>query len=145
MSSQFLPEPERPASPTIRELTDNLQMQLDLYKSSKGPPHSPTLATVPEPEDFTSRTAAAPVAAVAISPACPDYMVVGTYALLRPDEPETSIGQIRNGSVYVLPVNNNFKPAYPGNMPPLLDSKCLSAAVLTSTFTHLTILYLVLH
>ncbi len=134
MSSEFSFETERPASPTMRELADNVQKQLDFYKSSKSPPRSSTIATAPEPADFISRTAAGPVAAVAISPAYPDYMTIGTYALLKPDEPEASVGQIRNGSIYVLPVNNNFKPAYPGNMPPLLDSKCLSAAVLDIHF-----------
>ena len=126
---------ERPSSPSLRELTEGVQKKIDLYRSSKDDSsHSPTMAAVPEPPHYTSRDLSDPIAAVEICPAYPDYMIVGTYALLKRGEPEASVGQIRNGSISVVPLATGFKPAYPGQVAPFLDEKCLNAAVLDIHF-----------
>ena len=126
---------ERSSSPTLRELTEAVQRKIDLYRpANEDCPRSPTMAAVPEPAHYTSRTLSEPVAAVEVCPAHPDYMVIGTYALLKSDEPEASIGQIRTGSISVLPLAASFKPAYPGAALPSLDQKRLNAAVLDIHF-----------
>src|SRR5579871_1893931 len=96
---------ERPSSPTLGELAEDLQAKIDLYWTSKELPlDSYTLAAVSEPAHHTSRSLLDPIAAVEISPAYPDYMVVGTYALLKAGEPGASVGQVRTGSISVVPV-----------------------------------------
>ena len=87
-----------------------------------------------EPSSYTSRTLAEPIAAVAVCPEYPEYMVVGTYSLLKPDEEGPKPTQIRTGSVIVLPLDATFKPAFPGAQPPLLAETCLNAAVLDIRF-----------
>lgn len=127
---------ERPASPTLGELAENLQKALDLHRSTYDSPasHSLSLVAETEPANFTSRIFGEPIACVAISPDSPEYMLIGTYALLKKDEVGESRNQVRTGSVSVLPLADIFKPAYPGNVAPLLDSKCLNAAVLDIKF-----------
>jgi diphthamide biosynthesis protein 7 len=126
---------EPPSSPSLRKLSDEVQKKIDQYRSSKeDSPRSPTLATVPEPAEYTFRTLADPIAAVEICFANPDYMIVGTYALLKPDGQRVSASQVRTGSISVVPLTAVFKPAYPGAVPPLLDEKCLDAAVLDIHF-----------
>jgi diphthamide biosynthesis protein 7 len=126
---------ERPSSPTLGELAEDLQAKIDLYRTSKElSPESHTLVAVSDPAQYTSRTLLGPIAAVEISPAYPDYMVVGTYALLKAGEQGASVGQVRTGSISVVPVAVGFKPAYPGAVAPFLDEKCLNAAVLDIHF-----------
>lgn len=126
---------EPPSSPSLRQLNEEVQKKVDQYRSSKpDPARSPTLAAVPEPAEYTSRTLADPIAAVEICPANPDYMIVGTYALLKPDDQGVSASQVRTGSISVVPLAAVFKPAYPGAVPPLLDEKSLNAAVLDIHF-----------
>jgi diphthine methyl ester acylhydrolase len=130
---------ERPSSPTLGELAEDLQAKIGLYRTSKElspelSPKSHTLAAVSEPAQHTSRTLLGPIAAVEISPAYPDYMVVGTYALLKAGEQGVSVGQVRTGSISVVPVVVGFKPVYPGAVAPFLDEKCLNAAVLDIHF-----------
>jgi diphthamide biosynthesis protein 7 len=126
---------ECPSSPTLGELTEDVQAKIDLYRTSKKlSPNSHALAAVSEPAQHTSRILLDPIAAVKISPAYPDYMVVGTYALLKADEQGASVGQVRTGSISIVPVAVGFKPVYPGAVAPFLDEKCLSAAVLDIHF-----------
>jgi diphthine methyl ester acylhydrolase len=126
---------EPPSSPTLGELAEDLQAKIDLYRTSKElSPECHPIATVSEPAQHTSRTLLDPIAAVEISPAYPDYMVVGTYALLKVGEQGVSVGQVRTGSISVVPVAVGFKPAYPGAVAPYLDEKCLNAAVLDIHF-----------
>ena len=126
---------EPPSSPTLGELAEDLQAKIDLYRTSKElSPECHTLAAVSEPAQHTSRTLLDPIAAVEISPAYPDYMVVGTYALLKVGEQGVSVGQVRTGSISVVPVAVGFKPVYPGAVAPFLDEKCLNAAVLDIHF-----------
>jgi diphthine methyl ester acylhydrolase len=126
---------EPPSSPTLGELAEDLQAKIDLYRTSKElSPECHTIAAVSEPAQHTSRTLLDPIAAVEISPAYPDYMVVGTYALLKAGEQGVSVGQVRTGSISVVPVAVGFKPVYPGAVAPFLDEKCLNAAVLDIHF-----------
>jgi diphthine methyl ester acylhydrolase len=127
--------PERPSLPSLRELSEEVQKKIDLYRSSKdNSPRSPTTATVPEPAHYTTRTLLDPIAAVEICPAYPEYMIIGTYALLKPDEQGVLAGQVRTGSISVVSLAASFKPSYPGAVAPLLDEKCLNAAVLDIHF-----------
>ena len=87
-----------------------------------------------EPSSYTSRTLAEPIAAVAVCPEYPEYIVIGTYNLLKPDEGGAGPTQIRTGSIKVLPVDATFKPGFPGAQPPLLAETCLNAAVLDIRF-----------
>jgi diphthine methyl ester acylhydrolase len=92
------------------------------------------MTAVHEPAHYTARTLSDPIAAVEICPAHQDYMIIGTYALLKADEKGVSAGQVRTGSISVVPLAASFKPAYPGAVAPLLDEKCLNAAVLDIHF-----------
>ena len=126
---------KRSSSPSLQELTEAVQKKIELYRSSKTSSLCrPTMATVPEPAIFTSRTLADPIAAIEICPAYPEYMIVGTYALLKHDEEGASKSQVRKGSIYVVPLAANFKPAYPGAAPPFLGERRLNAAVLDIHF-----------
>jgi diphthamide biosynthesis protein 7 len=126
---------ERPSSPTLGDLVKDLQAKVDLYRTSQEPsPDSHPLATVSEPGQHTSRTLSDPIAAVEISPAYPDYMVVGTYALLKAGEQGATVDQVRTGSISIVSVAVDFKPIYPGAVAPFLDEKCLNAAVLDIHF-----------
>ena len=110
---------EAPSSLSLRELSDKVQAKVNQYRSSKADsPRSPTLAAISEPARYTSRALTGPIAAVEICPAHPDYMIVGTYALLKPDQPGVSASQVRTGSISVVPLAAVFKPAYPGAAPP---------------------------
>ena len=126
---------QRPSSPSLRELSEDVQKKIDLHRSSKYDSVRPrTMVVVPEPAIFTSRTLKDPIAAIEICPTYPDYAVIGTYALRKPDDLRDSAGQVRNGSVIVVPLAASFRPAYPGAAPPYLDEKCLGAAVLDIHF-----------
>ena len=126
---------ECPSSPTIGELAEDLQAKIDLYRTSKElSPDSHALAAISEPAQHTSRSLLDPIAAVEITPAYPDYMVVGTYALLKAGEQGASVGQVRTGSISIVPVAVGFKPVYPGAVAPFLDEKLLDAAVLDIHF-----------
>src|SRR3954468_20107477 len=92
------------------------------------------MAAVLEPAIFTSRTLREPIAAVEICPNDPEYTIVGTYALLKPDQEGVSDSQVRTGSISVVPLDITFQPAYPGATPPSVDEKCLNAAVLDIHF-----------
>jgi diphthamide biosynthesis protein 7 len=127
--------PKRPSSPSLRDLSEELQKKIDQYRSSRDDsPRSPSIAAVREPAHYTSRTLSDPIAAVEICPAFPDYMIVGTYALLKADEQGVSASQVRTGSISVVPLAASFKSAYPGAVAPLLDEKCLNAAILDIHF-----------
>ena len=126
---------DRSSSPSLQELADNLQRAIDLHRSNTDASRrSSTSVMVPEPANFTSRTQAGPIAALAISPAHPEYMIVGTYALLKPNETSVSPGQVRTGSISVFSLSANFTPAYPGAAAPFLDEHSLDAAVLDIHF-----------
>jgi len=87
-----------------------------------------------EPEEFSSRTAPQEVDTVEICPVYPDFMVYGTYALIKEDEHRPHEAQVRKGLIQVLPVGPTFKPKYPAILPPSLDKKSFSCAVLDIHF-----------
>ena len=83
--------------------------------------------------DYTARTAVEDVDCIEICPQYPDYMIYGTYSLVSAKEREY-IGQIRTGTIHVLPVDFDAKPTFPGMILPKLAKKTFPAAVLDIHF-----------
>lgn len=87
----------------------------------------------PEPE-YVVRTASEEVDTVAISPLHPEYMVIGTYSLVKNSEARDYEAQVRKGRLQVMTVSSTFKPSYVGMLPPSLDQQHFSCAVLDLHF-----------
>ena len=83
--------------------------------------------------EYTARTAVEDVDCIEICPQYPDYMIYGTYSLVSAKEREY-VGQIRTGTIHVLPVEFDFKPGFPGMLLPKLAKKTFPAAVLDIHF-----------
>ncbi|KAK7885475.1 hypothetical protein LTR67_010268 [Exophiala xenobiotica] len=83
---------------------------------------------------FTSRTADQEIDTVAICPEHPEYMVIGTYSLLKPDSQRSYAGQTRQGTLQVLTVSPEFRPKYAGMLPPQLDRISFPSAVVDIHF-----------
>lgn len=81
---------------------------------------------------YTARTATEDIDCIAISPEYPDLMIYGTYSLVGKEQ--EYVGQIRKGSIEVLPVAFQFKPTFPGMMEPYLAKVSFPAAVLDIHF-----------
>ena len=103
-------------------------------------PYSPSLilkmtsdAKLPAIE-YTSRTLDQEIDTVAICPLHNEYMVIGTYSLVKKDTPTEYHGQVRRGSLRVMTVSTTFKPSYAGGLPPVLDNVDLPCAVLDIDF-----------
>ncbi|EXJ85162.1 hypothetical protein A1O3_05837 [Capronia epimyces CBS 606.96] len=92
-------------------------------------------STMEEPEmEFTSRTADQEVCAVEICPDHPEYMVIGTYSLVKKDERRDYEAQTRRGTLQVMPVAAHFQPKYAGMLAPHLDRVEFPCAVLDLHF-----------
>jgi len=87
-----------------------------------------------EPSQHTSRQTSQDIAAVEICPAYPDYMVVGTYTLVKDDDDKDYASQVRKGTLLVMPVTSIFKPSFPGQQQPHFDTKAFSFAILDIHF-----------
>ena len=134
ISLDTLQLPNHPETKTLDELCGEVQQNNECICATT-PNQSSTMAEVPEPTSFTTRsTLPENICSIAICPAYPKFMIVGTYSLADARDPDRPSGQVRGGSVHVLPVAATFKPAYPGALPPLLDSRQLYAAVLDVQF-----------
>ncbi|KAJ9604104.1 hypothetical protein H2200_011627 [Cladophialophora chaetospira] len=103
-------------------------------------PYSPTTfvrmaaeARLPQVE-YTTRTLDQEIDTVAICPSHPDYMIIGTYSLVKNDSQASYVGQSRLGSLRVMTVSSTFKPSYAGMLPPELDRIDLPCAVLDIHF-----------
>lgn len=86
------------------------------------------------PEDYTTRSLDQEIDAVAICPAHNDYMIIGTYSLIKKDDPTEYAGQSRRGSLRVMTVSSTFKPSYAGMLAPQLDKVDFPCAVLDIHF-----------
>ena len=95
--------------------------------------HPPILKMSPE-ISFTGRTADQEIDTVAICPEYPEYMVIGTYSLLKPESPRSYAGQTRQGTLQVLTVWPEFRPKYAGMLPPQLDRIPFPSAVVDIHF-----------
>ncbi|KIY02596.1 uncharacterized protein Z520_01061 [Fonsecaea multimorphosa CBS 102226] len=84
--------------------------------------------------EYTSRTADQEVDTVAICPSHRDYMIIGTYSLLKKDDTCAYTGQTRRGSLQVMTVTPTFIPKYAGMLPPSLDRVDFPCAVLDMHF-----------
>jgi diphthamide biosynthesis protein 7 len=83
---------------------------------------------------YTTRTLDQEIDTVAICPLHSDYMIVGTYSLIKKDTPTSYAGQTRQGSLRVMTVSSSFTPTYVGMLPPRLDRVDLPCAVLDVHF-----------
>ncbi|KIW11164.1 hypothetical protein PV08_10464 [Exophiala spinifera] len=83
---------------------------------------------------YTTRTADQEIDTVAICPAHPEYMVIGTYSLVKPDAPRSYPSQTRQGSIQVLTVSSDFRPRYAGMLPPQLDRMAFPEAIVDIHF-----------
>ncbi|EXJ59616.1 hypothetical protein A1O7_03762 [Cladophialophora yegresii CBS 114405] len=83
---------------------------------------------------YTTRTLDQEIDTVAICPVHPDYMIVGTYSLVKKDAPTSYVGQTRQGSLRVMTVSSTFTPSYAGMLPPGLDRVDLPCAALDVHF-----------
>ncbi|KIW89035.1 uncharacterized protein Z519_10520 [Cladophialophora bantiana CBS 173.52] len=92
------------------------------------------MANISEDIEYSSRTVDQDVDTVAICPLHPEYMIIGTYSLLKKDEPCDYNGQTRRGSLQVTTVMSTFKPRYAGMLPPSLDRVDFPCAVLDTHF-----------
>ena len=86
------------------------------------------------PIEYTSRDSPLEVCAVEICPAHPEFMVVGTYALIGKEDKKEHQTQLRKGTLSLVTVAANFKATYPGMLPPTLDSKDFTSAILDLRF-----------
>jgi hypothetical protein len=87
-----------------------------------------------EPLQHTSRQTSQDIAAVEICPAYPEYMVVGTYTLVKEDDDKDHASQVRKGTLLVMPVTSIFKPSFLGQQQPHFDTKAFSFAILDIHF-----------
>lgn len=86
------------------------------------------------PDDYATRDSPLEVCAVEICPAHPEFMVVGTYALVGEDDRREHEAQMRRGTLSIMTVAAKFQAAYPGMLPPILDKHDLSSAILDLHF-----------
>lgn len=84
--------------------------------------------------EFDTRIADQEVDAIEICPAHPEYMVIGTYSLLKTNDPRDYEGQTRRGTIQVMEVASQFKPKYTGMLGPQLDKISFPCAVLDIHF-----------
>lgn len=125
------------SEPSINELMEKVKASIEKYKAERGnrPRLSLSVLRMADAEiAFTSRTADQEVDTVEICPEHPEYMIIGTYSLLKKDDPCDYIGQMRRGTIQVMPVLSTFKPKYAGMLPPQLDKAALPCAVLDIHF-----------
>ncbi|RMD39284.1 hypothetical protein DV735_g5848, partial [Chaetothyriales sp. CBS 134920] len=88
-----------------------------------------------EIQDFSSRKAVADIDCIAICPAYPEYLVYGTYTIVRREEDEDISAQVRTGTIQVLPVEPDFRPSFAGcPRRPRLCEQSFPAAVLDIRF-----------
>ncbi|EXJ85810.1 hypothetical protein A1O1_06179 [Capronia coronata CBS 617.96] len=96
---------------------------------------STIMALYEEPEiEYTTRTADQEVCAVEICPDHPEYMIIGTYSLVKKDDRRDYEAQTRRGTIQVMPVAATFKPKYAGMLAPQLDRVAFPCAVLDLHF-----------
>ncbi|KAL6252510.1 hypothetical protein RBB50_000229 [Rhinocladiella similis] len=105
------------------------------YTLTHSHPHSALDKMSPSPAiPYTTRTAEQEIDAVAICPTYPEYMIIGTYSLLKPDAPRSYPSQTRQGSIQVLTVSSEFRPRYAGMLPPQLDRTAFPEAIVDIHF-----------
>ena len=86
------------------------------------------------PLEYTTRTADQEVDTVEICPTNRDYMIIGTYSLVKQEDRRDYEAQTRRGTIQVMTVHPEFKPLYAGMLPPQLDRISFPCAVLDIHF-----------
>lgn len=122
--------------PTLHELMQTVKANIKKYRAEHAglPSFSPSKMAEPPEIEYVSRAADQEVDAVEICPDHPEYMVIGTYSLVKKDEPCDYDGQTRKGTIQVMTVSPTFKPKYAGMLPPQLDRTAFPCAVLDIHF-----------
>lgn len=118
----------------MKNLKFTLQTRHSTTRESSRDRHPPSKMEPSEPEDYVSRTASQEIDTVEISPQHPEYMVIGTYSLVKTSEPRDYEAQTRKGTLQILPVSSIFKPKYAGMLPPSLDKLSFSCAIVDIHF-----------
>jgi diphthine methyl ester acylhydrolase len=86
------------------------------------------------PTEYSSRDSPLEVCACEVCPAFPDFMVVGTYALVGKGDRNEHHAQMRKGTLSIMTVAPKFKATYAGMLLPNLDKKDFSSAILDLHF-----------
>lgn len=118
---------------TLEQLMNRVQLNIDNHRARLGEREEKPPPPF-EPQKYTSRDAPEEIDTIEICPAYPDYMVVGTYSLVKKDDPKDYEHQFRKGMLIVMPVGYTFKPSYPGQMAPYCDRKKFPCAVVDIHF-----------
>jgi diphthamide biosynthesis protein 7 len=86
--------------------------------------------------EYTTRLVEQEVDTVVIVPEHSEYMVVGTYSLVKKDDDAARDheAQTRRGTIQVMTVSPTFQPTYAGMLPPRLDRRDFASAVLDMHF-----------
>ena len=92
------------------------QPTLEVVEQADPPKETMTV----EIKNYTARTAPGDVDTIEICPAYPDFMIFGTYNLVKPGEPRDYPSQVRKGLIEVIPVTHKLDSAYVGELPPKL-------------------------
>lgn len=113
------------------------QASLSLPNPTRRHHHIPTIIMEPgtlEVKEYTTRTADQEICAVEICPAHPEYMIIGTYSLVKNEDRRDYEAQTRRGTLQVTPVAATFQAKYAGMLPPHLDRVDFPCAVLDLHF-----------
>lgn len=86
------------------------------------------------PDEYSSRDNSLEVCAVEVCHAHPEFMVVGTYALVGKDDRRENEAQMRKGTLSVMTVAAKFQATYVGMLPPTLDKHDFPSAILDLHF-----------
>ncbi|KIV96786.1 hypothetical protein PV10_00604 [Exophiala mesophila] len=126
------------SKPSLTDLIKNLKLILQsrysATKQNSRDRHPLSKMEPSEPQDYVTRTALQEIDTVEISPLHPEYMVIGTYSLVKTSEPRDYEAQTRKGTLQILPVSSIFKPKYAGMLPPSLDKLDFSCAIVDIHF-----------
>ncbi|KIX07650.1 uncharacterized protein Z518_02303 [Rhinocladiella mackenziei CBS 650.93] len=126
-----------PPKPSLNELMQTVKANVKKYRAERPSLLKPTtsMLKMDEPEiESSSRAADQEVDTVEICPEHPEYMIIGTYSLVKKGEPCDYEGQSRRGTLQVMTVASNPRPKYAGMLPPQLDKVAFSCAVLDIHF-----------
>ncbi|KAL2421382.1 hypothetical protein ABEF95_007417 [Exophiala dermatitidis] len=126
--------------PSLDQLMQSIKANIKRYRieqASVPRPAALSRAEMMEEDtevEFTTRTTDQEVCAVEISPLHPEYMIIGTYSLVKKDDRRDYEAQTRKGSLQIMTVSETFKPRYAGMLPPQLHRVDFASAVLDLHF-----------
>jgi diphthine methyl ester acylhydrolase len=86
------------------------------------------------PTEYSSRVSPLEVCVCEVCPAFPDFMVIGTYALVGKGDRKEHYAQMHKGTLSIMTVAPKFKATYAGMLLPNLDKNDFSSAILDLHF-----------